>query len=124
MFDNDLQNNSYDQNWYLNWYNYYAGNTLRRFSSTPNGVRGGHAEAMLTMDSQAYTSVGWYWNYREWNIDNPSNPYFENALYAFRHGGRTANAQMMDGHIEKWRHKYDSGASLAPKLAIYTAGPQ
>jgi prepilin-type N-terminal cleavage/methylation domain-containing protein/prepilin-type processing-associated H-X9-DG protein len=124
MFDNDLQNNSYDQNWYLNWYNYYAGNTLRRFSSTPNNIKGGHSEAPLTMDSQAYTSVGWYWNYREGNIDNPSNPYFQNSLYAFRHNGRTANIQMMDGHIEKWRHKIDTGISLAPKLTIYSGAPQ
>jgi prepilin-type N-terminal cleavage/methylation domain-containing protein/prepilin-type processing-associated H-X9-DG protein len=114
-FDNDLTNNSYDQNWYLNGYQYYSTSVLRRFSHEPGGTGvliKSTDSAMLTMDCQAYGWVSWNWNYREWNIDNTSPGWLERGIYAFRHPGRAANAQMLDGHVEKLRHRADTGFAL------------
>jgi prepilin-type N-terminal cleavage/methylation domain-containing protein/prepilin-type processing-associated H-X9-DG protein len=122
-FDNDLDNCSYDYNWSINGYAYYSTSPRHRKISDPPTIPGGFnsSQAWFLIDCQAYRYVGWYWNYREWNIDNMNDPWKSDALYAFRHPGNVANAVYLDGHVGRLQHISVTGQPVyGPGIWDYT----
>jgi prepilin-type N-terminal cleavage/methylation domain-containing protein/prepilin-type processing-associated H-X9-DG protein len=116
-YNADLDNCSYDHNWSMNWYAYYSTSPPRRMSQRPD-CPGGAGAAWLYMDCQAYQGVGWYWNYREWNIDANT----DQVKYAFRHPGNKANAVFLDGHCGTLQHMSATGQSAW--VTIWNDTPQ
>ncbi len=99
-YDLDLDNCSYDHNYSMA----FGGYSGLRNINQPVDCAGGPAAAWLFIDCQAYTGVGWYFNYREGNIDAMVDPWMTKAKYAFRHPGGRANAVYLDGHVGTLQH--------------------
>lgn len=117
IYDSDLDNCSYDNNWSMNHYAYYSTSPPRKLSAQPD-CQGGAAAAWMYMDCQGYSVVGWYWNYREWGIDTDTDA----VKYAFRHPGNKANAVFFDGHCGTLQHISVTGKPLWIYIWSYPPG--
>ena len=120
MYDNDLQNNSYDINFFINnTLGYYEEAETRKFSKKPD-QEGGHSNAPLVMDSQGYDHVGWFPNMRDQNFDNAQcGAWSVTYLTTFRHPNDTMNVVYMDGHVSAWQHFSQTGEPNNSKIDIW-----
>jgi len=120
MYDNDLQNNSYDINFFINnTLGYYKDDETRKFSKEP-AQEGGHSNAPLVMDCQGYDHVGWFPNMRGQDLDTAQcGAWSVTYLTTFRHPNETMNVVYMDGHVNAWPHYFRTGEPNNPKIDIW-----